>query len=231
MEGWTLRVVSPIEYTVSPGSKFFSGKTATAARVEESPRPDGKISPGEYGGAEVAGGFVVLAERGQPARPTHFRVAYDERSLYVAVVAEETETDGLGAVVEEGDGPLHEDDSIEVFVAPERRGGCCYQFVCNTRGVRGEALGGPQRGLFGDASWDGHWSVGVEVHEKRYVAELAIPFATLGVGAPTPGTTWRLNVCRSRQSEGKTGNGELSEWCQTYRTFHAPQRFGVLEFE
>ncbi len=52
-----------------------------------------------------------------------------------------------------------------------------------------------------DSTWNGDWTstTRVDAPTKRWQAHLVIPFATLGVDAPTKGIRWRANFGRNHR--------------------------------
>jgi hypothetical protein len=66
--------------------------------------------------------------------------------------------------------------------------------------------------------WEGGWT-----------AELAIPFRALIAASPRTGTEWRANF--GRIDRPKDRERELTAWSPTgVRSFHVPERFGVITF-
>jgi hypothetical protein len=92
-------------------------------------------------------------------------------------------------------------------------------------------MGGPESGPTGNVKWNGESSATGTIGTNAYTIEFRVPFKTLGVEAPRPGTSWGLNVCRNRPSRQPGERAEPSCWSQTGGPFHAPYRFGVLRFE
>jgi len=70
--------------------------------------------------------------------------------------------------------------------------------------------------------------------DKLWTAELRIPYTTLGVDPPPPGTLWTMNVGREEYPLGH-GNGPAvySLWSPNLetRTFHDPSTFGDVVFK
>jgi hypothetical protein len=75
------------------------------------------------------------------------------------------------------------------------------------------------------ASWNGDWRVATQVSNNGWTVEIAIPFRTLGVAMPEPGTTWGFNVHRQQYRLL-----ERSSWSPTEHSFHEPRNFGHLFF-
>jgi hypothetical protein len=113
----------------------------------------------------------------------------------------------LRTTVLERDGPVWEDDSVEIFLIPPGWPGKYLQFVGNSVGAFYDSVAGgegPQyngrfqyRCSLGD--WDTYYTRGV------WRGELALPFRELGVPSPEDGTAWKANFCRNwyTGSEGK----------------------------
>lgn len=148
------------------------------------------------------------------------RLAYDAANLYICITATEPLIGGLRASVVSHDGPVFQDDSIEVFLAPATKDQGYYHFAVNTIGAKFE-----QKSL--DASWDGAWDGAASKDADSWTAELRIPFTSLGITSPSAGETWRANFCRNRYAGGSVEN---SCWSVTYGTFHTPARFGAIRF-
>ncbi len=67
------------------------------------------------------------------------------------------------------------------------------------------------------------------IYPGIWVGEWSVPFAALGPDVPVAGAVWRANFCRIDRPAGR--ERELSAWSPTFSgTFHAPHRFGVMEF-
>jgi hypothetical protein len=79
---------------------------------------------------------------------------------------------------------------------------------------------------------DFEWSSGFECAVRRdeatkiWTAEMRIPLSSLTNANPKPGGRWRINLYRCDYA-----NRTFFSWNPTLRpTFHAPERFGWLEF-
>ena len=165
---------------------------------------------------------LSYTNEGEPAPVgTTAMLTWDESNFYVAFECEEPHVDRIKADVENRDGPTFYDDSVEVFVDPTRSGRDYFHFSTNTLGAQFD-----QR-VF-NAGWNGEWQSAVNVDKRMWTAEIAIPFATLGVGAPASGSQWGLNLTRNRTTSGGV---EYLTWAVPYGSFHSPDRFGTAVFE
>ena len=218
----------PVEMSLRP----IVRRRAVAARVDRPPTPDGIIVPGEYGGEQPCKAFAELQSGSGPPFDTEFCVAYDDRAIYVAITAFEDRATSRHQAETRRDGDLRADDSVELFFdAVNARTNYRY-FAVSAANVQFDALGGPDRGPFGDVTWDAEWSSAVKAYDDRVVYEIAIPYSALGVRPSRPGDAWGFNVCRNRRrNPAEAGSWRLwSQWTLTYSRQHKPQHFGELVF-
>ena len=79
-----------------------------------------------------------------------------------------------------------------------------------------------------DFQWDSGFTSRVRIDEKHkiWTCEMRIPLTRLNPTPPVKGSRWRMNLYRCDRA-----NGASLAWNPTLTgTFHAPERFGVLEF-
>ncbi len=128
---------------------------------------------------------------GSPAtRKTAVRMLADGTTLYVRIEAELS----AGA------------DAVNVTVAPVPGREVAYRFTVGPKAdSKQDSANGlvtdpidPRYGKF-DADWSGEWKyeTRLDAATGRWLGLIAVPFKTLGVGAPKPGTFWRGNVTRT----------------------------------
>ena len=159
---------------------------------------------------------------GEPARlQTTALVTYDQSNFYVAFECGEPDIAKIKADVTKHDGPTFYDDSVEIFVDPTDTRRDYFHFSTNTLGTQFE-------GKVFNAGWNGAWESAARLGENEWTAEIAIPFETLGVPAPSWGTRWALNLTRNATTSGTV---EHVTWAVLYGSFHNPDRFGTAAFE
>ena len=79
-----------------------------------------------------------------------------------------------------------------------------------------------------DFAWSSGLESAVKVDKKAKVwtCEMRIPLKALNESKPTAGSRWRINFYR-----GDRANNAFLAWSPTLTgSFHAPEKFGVLEF-
>jgi len=185
-------------------------------RASAPPKLDGKLDDAAW--ARAARTAILPMVPTQAPAPTFVRLTYDERNLYVAFECDEPWIDQLVAASAGRDGPIWNMDCGEVLLAPDGSRRRYYHFIV---APAESALYDDRTGFKTlndqDASWNGECRYGYHVDKeaKRWVLEIAIAFAGLGVEPPKPGASWLANFGRERHA-GKTGHAgpDLFLWSQ-----------------
>lgn len=215
-----MRIVALVICCLLATSLVCAAPTATAVRLDAPPKLDGQLTEAVWQGPAPIRDSVILNSP-EPARnQTEAWLAFDTDTLYVAVKAHDTEMDKLRATVTERDGKLFSDDVIEVFLDVAHDRFHFLQLAFNPLGAQWDGAGDAAGWL---PDWDGLWTVKTSRGADFWSAEVAIPFATLGLSAAS-GPVWGFNVCRERPADG-----ELSCWSQTGSRFGVPSAFGEIE--
>ncbi len=177
------------------------------ARLAEPPVIDGRVLDDEvWESVPVATGlWQVEPLEGVPASErTEIRVAFDDETLYVAVVCFDSEPDALIVGDTRRDSRLNESDSVRVIFDTFKDEQNGFLFGTNVAGIEYDAQiteQGGQRSRRGGPSgfnldWNTSWRVEAEVGDFGWSAEFAIPFRSLRY----PGSgeqVWGFNVERS----------------------------------
>lgn len=119
-------------------------------------------------------------ENGNPTFRTEFKVAYDDRNLYVIVRAYDPHPDSIARLLSRRD-VVTKSDQIGVFIDGFHDRRNALEFLVNPAGVKRD--GAFYNDGTEDMSWDGVWDVGVTVDAKGWVAEFRIPFSQLRFAA------------------------------------------------
>ncbi len=187
------------------------------------------------------------AVSGNPGRfTTKVRILYDDDFLYVGFHCEDTYVWGT---VTERDGPIWNEECVEVFVNPANVAHQYYEINLSPKNIvydsvilNRRTVEKPDESFIGLPEWNAA-GLRTATHidgeadapgkAKGWSAELAIPIAEL-IGAPNvpprPGDVWRINFYRI--DSPKKGAREHYAWSQTGReAFHLPWRFGTIRFE
>lgn len=140
---------------------------------------------------------------------TNFKLSYDDKNLYVAIIAFDKEEGGYVTESLRRDFRGRGYDGVSVVIDPFQDQNNAFLFGINPFGVQREGLvsnGGTIRGSM-SLSWDNKWYAFSKIYpkEKYWIAEMAIPFKTLRFKEGKD--QWNINLYRI---DSKTG--ERSSW-------------------
>ena len=179
---------------------------------------DGALAEPCWSSAAKASGFCSSVA-GAPVKPqSTVYVTYDDTNLYLAVRCLDPQPHKAKAAVTRHDGPVWEDDSVEVFLDTNHDRKTYYQLIINARGVTYEGIDRD------DGAWNAAWTAKTCVGKRDWVAEMCVPFKSLGIAAPKPQTVWGINVVRTFRGR------EISQLFCTGGDNHRPERFGQMVF-
>ena len=195
---------------------FEDRRVMVAARLEpgENIDLDGILDEAAWERAEPAADFVQIdPDNGAPpTEPTEVYILFSENSMYMGVVAYDSEPDELRGNTMLRDEFLGADDRFMwVFdtYLDERTG---YFFEMNPSGAMGDSLiggagGGGGFGGGGARAWDGIWDAQVRRSEIGWVIEIEMPFRTLNFDPNAQ--AWGINFQRTvrRKNEETIWNG------------------------
>jgi len=184
------------------------GKTRPSAVVPKAP-------PEDRAAAAKLTNFRAFQGDGLADEQTEVYVTRDGSRLHIAFRCAQSaapKADAKGR-----DGPVWEDDAVEVFIQPDPAQPRYLQFVGNSAGAFADAEGT-------DLKWNGDWTYRASVGQGYWEGEVSIPFAALGMKPPAEGAEIGFNVCRDRQRPSQ----QLSCWSPLSASFHEPQNFGRL---
>ena len=171
--------------------------TMRAVKTAAAPDIDGVLEADEWRDAARVGDFLQYQPvRGNPAEfATTVFLLYDNTHLYVAFEAHDP--DPLISQMTVRDGPLWNDDSVQIYLDSFHDGRSGYYFMTN---VLGTQLDGrvSEDGNSDDQEWDAPWRSATERTETGYTTEIAIPLSAIQYRAGDD-TTWGINFGRSRR--------------------------------
>jgi hypothetical protein len=165
---------------------------------------------------------------GRPAQATRVIVSRTAGHLNVLFQCEDSRP---WATITERNGPLYQEETVEIFLDPFGDLACYFEIEVNPLNtVLDLMLRRIGRGWRKDFEWQCEGlETSVSIIPGGWTATMSIPFAALSPQPPHPGSIWRANFLRIDRPE--SAPRELSAWSPTLRnTFHEPRRFGYLEF-
>lgn len=184
----------PQEGTTATSSTGTAVATASAVRVEQAPRIDGRTDDPVWRTAPTFSAFRQFEPRVDvdPTLRTEFQVAYDEKNLYVLVRMHDPHPDSIMHALSRRDvrGPS---DQIKLLIDSydDKRSG--FEFAVNPDGVKRDFAMSNDNNE--DGSWNGVWDVATVVDSLGWVAEFRIPLSQLRY-APAGSHTFGFGVWR-----------------------------------
>ncbi len=217
------------------GALAYAGSApdATAVKIETPPRLDGKLDEGFWRQAEPLGDFSLHKDPDQRrVSDTEVRLAYDDTWLYVGLKCDNPLQRLVTAPkVQEHDGSVNTDESVEMFFDSDNAGKVYYHFLLSCFNVKAE-----QRFIEGQRqreTWNLPWRSAVAVNDTGWTAEAAIPLYMFVEYGDLEHI--RLNICRNRREPfmdaQKVVTHEImhrSVWRPVIQSFHEHQSFGSL---
>jgi 3',5'-cyclic AMP phosphodiesterase CpdA len=192
-----------VKYPYAEGKEFKLqeelrvSRTAYAPRVTDPLTIDGQLSEDVWNRPTTEG----FAPDGSPAQgePASFYFAWDDSSLYLAVVCAEDSLESLAAAVSEHDGPIYAEDCVGYFLQPETADGPAYQVYFNPLGVAFDQRITVENGegVAADRDWNGTYRVGSSRGDDHWAIEVGMPLSQLGAEGKA-GRTWALNFRRKQ---------------------------------
>ncbi len=180
-------------------------QTLAAVKASTPPVIDGVVNDSEWAGAALAAGFLQYEPRRGERSPfdTSARVLYDDRMLYIAFQA--TDTEPLVAQLTQRDADLFSDDAVIVVLDSFLDHQSAYYFMTNPLGTQSDGRIADD-GRTTDANWDAPWQSASRRVAGGWSAELAVPLSAIKYVAGS-GRTWGLNLGRVRRR-----SFEISFW-------------------
>ncbi len=192
----------------------------TVSKCTKAPIIDGKISANEWTGAAAISNFLDSDGVTTAAPNSIAYITADNANLYVAIRMLEPSKNGPVGFVRKHDDKVQDDDCVRVYLAPEdltktkeaeiTYGGyegsfdnwytdikAYYEYAVNCKGSMAEAKNDVP-------AWNASWKAKVSVQKGFWIAEIAIPFASVGVSSCPINTLWGFNIFRNRPA-GRSG--------------------------
>ena len=186
--------------TVSP-------KTYTTFEIDVAAAPsiDGNLADSIWESAEWATNFIEVNpdENTDPSEQTKFKILYDQKHLYIALKALDSEPETITNRLSRRDGFVGDRINVLIDSYHDLRTG--FLFTVTAAGVRGDEFI-TDNGNNIDASWNPIWRAKALIDNEGWTAEMKIPLSQLRF-SNDPNQVWGLNVVRNYFK-----NNELSAW-------------------
>jgi hypothetical protein len=207
-------IALPMLVSVSFGQSIeTSSKSIEIVRLTVAPDIDGVIGKSEWADATTVVDLheVEPVEFSVPSERTVWYIAYDEKALYVAAYAYDSEPDAIVAQTLREGGNLGSDDTLGIIVDAFNNKRSGYEFTLNANGVREDAIYATATRPSKD--WDGIWRGAAKRVDDGWTMEMAIPFNTLTFDPSNE--AWGINFQRriARRAEKiawQSRNGKIN---------------------
>lgn len=202
---------------------------------------DGRLDEPDWRSVEPM--VLRLTDTGRtPRQKTEVRALWDETCLYVAFHCRD---DDVWATIAERDGPLWEEEVVEVFVDDDRDGITYLEYEINPLNALVDLYVVNRTGRREDVKFMLDWNSDGIRHavtvdgdptrrgtpDRSWMVECAIPFTDFATAPSIPpenGDAWSINfyrIDRGRELD------EYSAWSPTGAVnYHIPSRFGTIVF-
>lgn len=211
---------------------------------------DGKLDDAGWRDAPLTEKFVIYTNGNPTVFPSQCKLLWDDTYLYIAFIMDDRDVWGTSTTWNDPKYCLCSEEVAEVFIDPDGDGLNYMEAEINPLGAVMDLRVDKEFAKGGTIDWTWHYvglKVGISVQgtlnnkadsDTSWVCELAFPFSSMTVNAPTmnfpprDGDMWRINLYRYDYGRTSTKYTELSGWNQTdaKRGFHAPDRFGMVTF-
>jgi len=190
-------------YSESPEKKIY----LTSHINPHSPVIDGKLDDPAWDKVIWAGDFIQREpyEGKEPSQATAFKIIYDDGNIYVAIKADDKESDKIDRRMSRRDDL--EGDWVEVHFDSYFDHRTAFCFMVNAAGVKGDSVisnDGDNR----DDTWDPIWYVKTDIDDTGWTAEMRIPLSQLRFGKKAD-QIWGLQVSRRFFRKQETSQWQL----------------------
>ena len=185
-------------------------RQATAVRVDETIRLDGRLDEAVWRGSSESRFIQAEPREGQPAtEETEVWVVYDESNLYVAARLHDSGEPTVNEIRKDFGDTNQDVFQVILDTFRDRRNG--YVFQTNPEGARGDRQVANE-GREINRSWDAVWRVETERIEGGWTLEMEIPFRALRFDPAND--RWGINFGRLLRR-----NNESSYWAPIPRAY------------
>jgi hypothetical protein len=183
-------------FVSSSQGEEFKERAIDAIKASQAPKIDGKLDDDCWKNAPKATTFVDPYTENPVSEQTEVMMLYDEKALYLAFQAHDSQPQEILAKETKRDGDPKDDDYVEVILDPFHNHKDRSIFTVNAIGTQFSEIAG---GRAEKTEWKGDWKATVGRTENGWTAELAIPWNILDYPSTDKAATMGLNFARHQQ--------------------------------
>lgn len=220
----TITLIFNIFFCFASANQPLIAKTVKCPVISTPIKIDGKLDEPAWEQAATISDFIqtfpAKGAEGIPAKePTTVYLMRDKENLYLAFKCFTAQPENVIGSITTRDDWLDSDDFVNLWLDTYYDGRTGYAFRTNLIGTQADWKILDEGGAK-DRRWDGFWKSAGGITNNAWIAEIAIPFATLRYGK---NEIWGVWVGRKNRVIN-----ESSVWCPTNdNSFHVSQ-FGHL---
>jgi hypothetical protein len=161
---------------------------------------DGELNDTGWLNAARVNGFSEITpdNLARPPAETEVLLAYDEKQLYLAFLAEDRDPAAIRSSLCDRD-EMYDDDYVGVLIDPYGDAALAFELMSNPIGVQGDGI---QSLGTEDISFDLVFQSAGKITEKGYQVEMAIPFNSLRF-PDRPSQLWRATFFRTHPRQSR----------------------------
>jgi len=175
-----------------------------AKRITEAPNIDGFIGEEVWDIADVDSVAIQYTpyNKKKATERTIFRILYDDKALYVAVILYDNPDSILTGLGRRDDAFDMNSDQVIIDIGPYNDGINSFSFMVSSSGVQSDF-----KNYFNtrDLSWDAVWISKARILERGWVVELKIPYSAIRFSRNLF-QVWSLNVFRLVKRKEETSS-------------------------
>jgi hypothetical protein len=180
------------------GQSLDDSPSARVGTASGNIRLDGLFDESAWLGIELISDFTMIepSEGTPPTVGTTVRVLVRPTEIFIGIVCEDPDAEGIVSFTKQRDGSLRNEDNIKIVLDTFLDGRSGYVFQINPGGARYDALINPG-GENENSNWDGIWMAATHRDATGWSAEIWIPTQTLSFKKDL--NTWYFNIERRVQ--------------------------------
>jgi len=193
-------------------------REASPPKLTERPKLDGRLDDPCW---QKAAKLARFTQRGRPTQSeTRAMIFHDDVNLYVGVHCEEPLIGKMRSKHTLRDGPIWEDDCVELFIDANLNRKSYFHFIANSVDGRADGFhdgsGQTRKGMLFDIEWTSKAYVG----KGFWSVEFVVPWQTLNL-PDRPSHDMGFTICRERYP--------VNEYPTWQGWFHRPRTWGALK--
>ncbi len=215
---------------VAGGGNVSGIPEMTVTACKKSPLIDGVLTDACWQEPAAVEAFSVFGGKPGAKRPVQAWVTHDAEWLYIAFDTTHPFPSEIKTSVQQHGGPVHVDDSVEVFIDPGTDSVMYFHFLLNAANVGAEKM------VTKEVTYTTTgipWRSATALTDKGWSAEIAVPLVFLDSSGNLVKMRMNMNLNTIVPLIDPYGakvreDHEYSSWATVVKSFHEPDMFGYI---